>query len=170
MRSILVAVALLAYGLIAEAQQTAKVHRIGHLMAGFSDRGSARLLNAFRQGMGDFGYIEGKHFIIEPRWGEGDDDRLPALAADLVRLNVDIIVAAPTKPAIAAHHATKSIPIVVAHMSSPAPPMDFACAVDIHPRAAVECIRSDRWLVLLERCRSTSPFGSVPPAAPCTLI
>ena len=103
---------------VAEAQQAVKIYRIGYLLSG-SPIGSARLLEAFRQGMRDFGYIEGKDFIIEARWGEGDDRRLPALAANLVRLNVDIIVAAPTAPALAAHGATKSIPIVVAHMSDP---------------------------------------------------
>ena len=58
---------------IAEAQQAVKVYRIGHLMSG-SPRGSARLLDAFRQGMGDFGYIEGKDFVIEARWAGGDGD------------------------------------------------------------------------------------------------
>src|SRR5262245_6427389 len=119
MRALVIAVVLLACAVIAEAQQGPKVYRIGHLMSGSPDRGSARLLNAFRQGMGDFGYIEGKDFLIEARWGEGDDGRLPALANDLVRLNVNIIVAAPTPPALAAQAATKSIPIVVAHMSGP---------------------------------------------------
>ena len=103
---------------VAEAQQAVKIYRIGYLLEGFPS-GGTRLLEAFRQGMRDLGYIEGKDFVIEARWAEGDDKRLPALAAELVRLNVDIIVAAPTPPALAAHGATKSIPIVVAHMSDP---------------------------------------------------
>jgi ABC-type uncharacterized transport system substrate-binding protein len=109
---------LLAQYLSAEAQQPPKVPRIGYLVEG-SASGSASLLEAFRQGLRELGYIEGRNIIVEPRWGEADYDRLPALAAELVRLNVDIIVAAPTPPALAAHRATKSIPIVVAHMSDP---------------------------------------------------
>src|SRR5262245_9324667 len=103
---------------VAEAQQTAKVYRIGYLLEG-SVNGGTRLLESFRHGMRDFGYVEGKDFVIDARGGEGNDARLPALAAELVRLNVDLIVAAPTQPAIAAHGATRTIPIVVAHMSDP---------------------------------------------------
>jgi putative ABC transport system substrate-binding protein len=102
----------------AEAQQSRKVPRIGYLLEG-SASGGATLLEAFRQGLRDLGYIEGKNIFIEPRWGESRDERLPALTAELVRLNVDVIVAAPTPPALAAYRATKSIPIVVAHMSDP---------------------------------------------------
>jgi putative ABC transport system substrate-binding protein len=101
-----------------EAQQRARIFRIGYLLSGFRS-GSTPLVEAFRQGMRDLGYTEGREFIIEVRWAEGDETRLPVLAADLVRLNVDTIVAAPTPPAIAAHQATKKIPIVVAHMSDP---------------------------------------------------
>ena len=103
---------------LAEAQQTGKVHRIGYLLPG-SPSGGAPLLEAFRQGLRDLGYIEGKNIVIEPRWAEGKPDRLPALAAELVRLNVEVIVAAPTPPALAAQQATRTIPIVVAHMSDP---------------------------------------------------
>ena len=102
----------------ADAQQSGKVYRIGYLLPGFS-AGSGALLAAFRQGMREFGYVEGKHYIIEARWAERVEGRLPALAGELVRLNVDLIVAAPTSPALAAHEASKTIPIVVAHMSDP---------------------------------------------------
>jgi putative ABC transport system substrate-binding protein len=101
----------------AEAQQAAKVYRIGYLMGGFPTS-TAPLLKAFRQGLSELGYIEGKNFVIEVRWGEGKG-QLPAFAADLVRLKVDVIVAAPTSPALAAQQATRTIPIVVAHMSDP---------------------------------------------------
>jgi putative ABC transport system substrate-binding protein len=100
----------------AEAQQPGKLYRIGYLMVGFPS-GSAPLLGAFRQGMRELGYIEQKNFVVEPRWSEGKNDRLPALAAELVQLNVDVIVAAPTPPALAAQQATRTMPIVVAHMS-----------------------------------------------------
>lgn len=109
---------LFALCLSAEAQQPNKVHRIGYLSPG-SASGSAPLLDAFRQGMRDLGYLEDKHFVLERRWAEGNEHRLPPLATDLVRLNVDVIVAAPTPPALAAARATKSIPIVVPHMSDP---------------------------------------------------
>jgi putative ABC transport system substrate-binding protein len=109
---------LFALCLSAEAQQPRKIPRIGYLLEG-SASGGAPLLEAFRQGLRDLGYIEGKNIFIEPRWGESKDERLPALAAELVRLNVDVIVAAPTPPALAAYRTTKSIPIVVAHMSDP---------------------------------------------------
>jgi putative ABC transport system substrate-binding protein len=111
-------VLLFALCLSAEAQQTSKIPLIGYLAEG-SASGSAALLEAFRQGLRELGYIEGRNIIIEPRWGEADYDRLPVLAAELVRLNVDIIVTAPTPCALAVHRATKSIPIVVAHMSDP---------------------------------------------------
>src|SRR5215470_4167974 len=114
---LLLTISLIIFSL-AEAQPPPKIPRIGYLVAG-SASGSAPLLEAFRQGLRELGYIEGKNIIIEPRWGEADYDRLPVLAAELVRLNVDIIVAAPTPPALAAYRTTKSIPIVVAHMSDP---------------------------------------------------
>ena len=82
----------------AQAQQGVKIYRIGYLLEGYPSGGGKRLLEAFRQGMRDLGYVEGKDFVIEARGAEGDNARLPALAAELVRLNVDLIVAAPTPP------------------------------------------------------------------------
>jgi putative tryptophan/tyrosine transport system substrate-binding protein len=115
---VLLLVLLLTSIRTAEAQPAAKVYRIGYLLEG-SPSGGMRLLDAFRQGMRDFGYVERKDFVIEARWAEGNNNRLSALAAELVRLNVDLIVTAPTPPALAAHRATKTIPIVVARMSDP---------------------------------------------------
>ena len=109
---------LFALCLSAEAQQPAKIYRIGYLSEGFS-LGSAPLLEAFRKGLRELGYNESKNLLIEARWSEGQNSRLPDLAAELVRLNVDVILAAPTPPALAAQQATKAIPIVVAHMSAP---------------------------------------------------
>ncbi len=105
----------------AEAQQTGKVYKIGSLLGGFPSS-AASVTEAFRQGMRDHGYVEGKHYVIEQRWVEGRREQLPAFAAELVKLNVDIIVAAATPPALAAQQATKTIPIVVAHMSDPVEP------------------------------------------------
>jgi putative ABC transport system substrate-binding protein len=66
----------------------------------------------FRQGLSDLGYVEGRDFVIEYRWAEGHEDRLPALAADLVRARVDVIVTGGTPATYAAMQATKTIPIV----------------------------------------------------------
>ena len=112
--SILVAVILLAIAFIADAQQPKKVPRIGFLASG-SASGSTANLEIFRQGLREFGYIEGKNISIEDRWAEGKLDRLPELAAELVSLNVDIIVTGGTPPVLAAKKATNTIPIVAAN-------------------------------------------------------
>ncbi len=96
--------------LAAEAQQPPKVVQIGTLSA-FSP--SARE-EAFRQGLRDLGYVEGQNVTIRPRYAEGRFAKLPELAAELVRLNVDVIVASPTEAIRAAQRATTTIPIVMA--------------------------------------------------------
>ena len=116
--SILVVVVLLALAVIAEAQQPKKVARIGFLGASSASVLAARI-EAFRQGLRDLGYVEGKNIVIEWRSAEGKLDRLPALAAELVRLKVDVIVTtgpAPTRPA---KEATSTIPIVMAFDNDP---------------------------------------------------
>jgi putative tryptophan/tyrosine transport system substrate-binding protein len=111
--SILVAVVLLALGVIAEAQQPKKVPRIGYLSNNDPATESARS-EAFRAGLRELGYIEGQNIASEYRYAEGKADRLPALAAELVRLKVDIIVVGAADTAIrAAKNATKTIPIVM---------------------------------------------------------
>jgi ABC-type uncharacterized transport system substrate-binding protein len=110
--SILVVVILLAVAVIAEAQQAGKVYRIGALRIGSVS--SAPTIEAFRQGLRDLGYIEGKNIIIEYRYAEGKLDRLPELAAELVRLKIDVILAAGTQTTTAAKQATSTIPIVAA--------------------------------------------------------
>jgi putative tryptophan/tyrosine transport system substrate-binding protein len=100
----------LALCLSAEAQQSGKVRRIGYVSTTLP--GSATH-EAFRQGLRDFGYVEGKDIVIEWRHAEGNPDRLADLAAELVRLNVDIIVAPSYRGALAAKQLTKSIPIVM---------------------------------------------------------
>ena len=100
-RSIAVAVMLLAMAIIAEAQQPAgNVPRIGYLSTRSGTIDDPRI-EAFRQGLREFGYIEGKNIIIEYRYAEGRSERLPELAEELVRLRVDIIVA-PGTPAVQA--------------------------------------------------------------------
>jgi len=88
--SILVAVVLLAIGVIAEAQEP-KVPRIGVIFPAFPSV-SAPFMAVFREGLHDLGYTEGKNIVIEDRYADGKEDRLPALAAELVHLKVDIIM------------------------------------------------------------------------------
>ena len=112
-------VLLLAHGVPAEAQQSKNHPRIGYLTGGFASGGSPRT-DAFRQGLRELGYVEGKNIVIEYRYAEGKLDRLPALAAELVRLNVQIIVAGGGGGATrSAKEATKAIPIVMAQDSDP---------------------------------------------------
>ena len=88
---ILVAVVLLVLGVIAEAQQATKIPQIGYLEGGPLSAHTSRI-EPFRQGLRELGYVEGKNIVIEWRSAEGKLDRLPALAAELLRLKVDIIV------------------------------------------------------------------------------
>ena len=116
--SILVAAALLAFPVIAEAQQPGKIFRIGFL-DGSTASGSAVLVEAFRQELSKLGWIEGKNITIEYRFAEQKNERLPELAADLVRLKVDLIVVTGTIPALAAKRATTTIPIVMTNAGDP---------------------------------------------------
>jgi putative ABC transport system substrate-binding protein len=113
-----VATVILAFVPIAEAQQPKKVPRIGHLNAA-SISVTATRAEAFRQGLRDLGYVEGKNIVIEWRSGEGKEDRLPALAAELVRLKVDVIVTSGPAPTRSAKEATVTIPIVMAQDPDP---------------------------------------------------
>ena len=111
--SILVAVVLLALGVIAEAQQPKKVPRIGYLST-FDPATESTRAEAIRLALRELGYIEGQNIATEYRYAEGKRDRLPELAAELVRLKVDIIVVAGGDGLIrAAKNATKTIPIVM---------------------------------------------------------
>jgi putative ABC transport system substrate-binding protein len=118
MPSILVAVVLLALGVIAEAQQPGKIPRIGYLIGQSRSTASVRI-DPFRQGMRELGYVEGKNIVIE--WGSSEQkvEALSALAAELVRLKVDIIVTAGPIPTRAAKEATSTIPIVMTQDSDP---------------------------------------------------
>jgi putative ABC transport system substrate-binding protein len=102
---------LLASPLAAEAQPTKKVWRIGFLNAGSSPANLADK-GPFRQGLEDLGYVEGRDFVMEFRFAEGYSDRLPELAADLVRARVDVIVTGGTPATMAAKQATQTIPVV----------------------------------------------------------
>ena len=109
---------LLAAPLAAEAQQAGKVVRIGYLATDLA--GAARLTDAFRQGLGDLGYVDGRNVLIEYRDAEGKSQRLPAHAAELATLKVDVIVTAGgTLAALAAKQVTKTVPIVFIGVSDP---------------------------------------------------
>jgi ABC-type uncharacterized transport system substrate-binding protein len=108
---------LLAAPLAAAAQQAAKIARIGYLAANMS--ASPNLHEAFRQGLRDLGYVEGRNVLIEYRDAEGKPERLPALATELVALKVDVIVAGSTPGALAAKQATRTLPIVFAAAADP---------------------------------------------------
>ena len=115
--SILVAVALLALGEIADAQQPKKVPRIGFLTASpsvFPGR-----IEAFRQGLRELGYVEGRNIVIDWRYTEGKLDHAPALAAELVRLKVDIIVSSGPTLTNILKETTTTIPIVMGYHTDP---------------------------------------------------
>ena len=109
---------LLALCFSAEAQHPGKVRRIGFLDASAAS-GMAVLIDAFRQEMSKLGWIEGRNITIEYRFAEQKLERLPELAAELVRLKVDLIVVVSTPPALAAKSATTTIPIVMTNAGDP---------------------------------------------------
>jgi putative ABC transport system substrate-binding protein len=100
------------------AQQPGRIPRVGYVFSFIPSEGQ-HLWQACRQGLRDLGYVEGQSIILEPRWAEGKHERLPDLVADLVRLNVDVIVAAATPASRAAKAATALIPIVIVAVGEP---------------------------------------------------
>jgi putative tryptophan/tyrosine transport system substrate-binding protein len=116
--TILVAVILLALWESAEAQQPGKVPRIGFLIAS-SPSAIASRMDSFREGLRELGYVEGKNIVIEPRYANGKSDHLPALAAELVGLKVDVIVSSGPTATRPAKGATSTIPIVMTFDDDP---------------------------------------------------
>jgi putative tryptophan/tyrosine transport system substrate-binding protein len=111
---------LLTAPLAAHAQPPAKVAQIGYLVTGVLESPETRvLLDAFRQGLRERGYVEGQNIVIEYRAADGKLERFPGLATELVRLQVDLIVAANTPAARAAQQATTTVPIVTPVMGDP---------------------------------------------------
>jgi putative tryptophan/tyrosine transport system substrate-binding protein len=100
----------------ADAQQAAKIARLGYLASNLGNQGP---LEAFRQGLRDLGYVEGRNLVIEYRDAQGKLEPLPALAAELVALKVDVIVASSTAAALAAKQTTSVVPIVFATVPDP---------------------------------------------------
>lgn len=106
----------------AHARETAKAYRIGFLASGHrptNSLNSASALSVFRQSLRVLGYVEGQNLVIEERWAEGRADDLPALAAELINLDVDVIVASGVSAVWAAKHASERIPIVIAGSADP---------------------------------------------------
>src|SRR6266536_1384090 len=114
----LLTVLLLASSHLAEAQQPKKIPRIGYLATGSANTGKTNL-EAFRQGLRDLGYIEGKNLRVEYRFAEEKQDRVPGLVAELLQLKVDVLFV-PSLPGIrAAKQATKMVPIVMLTIQDP---------------------------------------------------
>src|SRR5215510_13749267 len=119
LRSILVALAVFACAVIAEAQQAGKIFRIGFLDSSTS-YGMAVLVEAFRQELSKRGWMEGKNLTIDYRFAENrGNERLSELAAELVRLKVDLIVVTSAPSTSAAKSATSAIPIVMTSSADP---------------------------------------------------
>jgi len=119
---------LLAVPFAARAQQPGKVYRLGYLSQPTRES-VERALRSFLRALRELGWVEGENLVIEYRWAEGNAERLPALAADLVRLKVDVIVAPATTAALAAKNATSTIPIV---MIFPAEPVEAGLVASLN--------------------------------------
>jgi ABC-type uncharacterized transport system substrate-binding protein len=117
--SILVVAMLLAVGAIAEAQQPTKVSRIGYVSGTGDPQTPGPRVEAFRRGLRDLGYIEGKNILVEYRYVEGKLDRVPSLVAELVQLKVDVLAIQNLAAIRAAKQATKTIPIVMVTTQDP---------------------------------------------------
>src|SRR3984893_1813535 len=111
--------AAVGWPLATRAQQIGKIRRIGYLGSSLPSL-ERHLVDAFRQKLRELGHVEGESIAIEYRWAEGRDDRLPVLAAELARLQPDVIVTTGTPATLAAKTATSTIPIVFASSGNPA--------------------------------------------------
>jgi len=114
----IVVLLLVTVGIGTGAPSAGRVWRIGYLDQGSTARNTL-YLDGLRQGLRELGWVEGQNITIEPRFAEGKTERLPALAADLVRLKMDVIVTSTTPAALAAKHATTTIPVVFGFAADP---------------------------------------------------
>lgn len=117
-RCLILALAAFAIPLAAAAQPAAKVHRIGFI-GNSTPALESNLVDPFREGLRERGYVEGRNLVIEYRWAEGDYARLPALVADLIASKVDVLVAAGTPVALAVKRATTTVPMVMVAVGDP---------------------------------------------------
>jgi ABC transporter substrate binding protein len=149
---------LLAAPLAAQAQPAGKVYRIGTLNLGSPSR--SPLAEAFWQGLRELGYVEGRNVIVEERWAEGRAERLPGLAADLVRLKVDVIVADGTV-ALAAKQATTTIPIVMPLSNDPVRAGLVESLARPGGNVTGQAFLSEdlggKWMELLKECHRVNP-------------
>jgi putative ABC transport system substrate-binding protein len=111
--------AILVAPLASEAQPATHVYRIGRLSSGNPPAGPDPSMEAFRQGLRELGYVEGQNLVLESRYAEGSEERLRELAAELVRLPVEVLVAPGTAAIRAAQQATRTVPIVMAGSYDP---------------------------------------------------
>ena len=118
LRCLLFCVALVASALAAEVQPAAKMHRVG-VISPLPAMPEPATVRAFRQALKDLGYVEGKNIVVEARYAEGRDDRFPALIANLIGRNVDVLVVGSTVGGLAAKKATAALPIVLAGVADP---------------------------------------------------
>jgi putative ABC transport system substrate-binding protein len=116
--AVILSVSLILAPLVAEGQQTGKIYRIGMLETTSMALNAANL-DAFRQGLRELGYVEGRNFMIEYRSADGRRERFPELATELVRLKVDVILTRGTPAVMAAKNATGTIPVVMAASGDP---------------------------------------------------
>src|SRR5450432_1504530 len=114
--TLLAGASAVAWPFAADAQQAARIARIGYLASNLTNQGP---LEAFRQGLRDLGYVEGRNLVIEYRDAQGKLEPLPTLAAELVALKVDVILATSTAAALAAKQTTSVVPIVFATVPDP---------------------------------------------------
>lgn len=116
-------IAVLALGILAAprdapAQPAGTVYRIGFIDAGALST-NRHFLEAFRQGLREVGYVEGQNILVEDRWADGRSERFPALLDELIGRQVDVIVQASTPGAVAAQHATSTVPVVFFGVTDP---------------------------------------------------
>src|SRR5262245_47726413 len=116
--SLLLTLSIPVVSLAVDARPAGEVRRVG-LLSNSSPKSSVRFVDEFRQGLRELGWVEGRNLVIEYRWAEGKSDRLPALAAELVRLKMDVLVVGSSPAAMAAKNATGTIPIVLAGVADP---------------------------------------------------
>jgi putative tryptophan/tyrosine transport system substrate-binding protein len=115
----LLSIVLLTSVSLASAQQSGKIPRVGFLISSSPSAAAARI-EAFRQGLQELGYVEGKNIVIEYRYAEGKSDRLSSLAGELVHLKIDVLVGGGgDQVALAAKKATGTIPIVMTNLADP---------------------------------------------------
>ena len=116
--TVVLVVAFAICGAVAEAQQGAKIFRVGHL-SGSGEAASKPLVDAFREGMRALGYVESRNFVLDQRYAEGNMERLPALAHELIHRNPDVLLVATTPGNLAAKAATATVPIVMVLVADP---------------------------------------------------